>query len=158
MKNIEEDIPEKGQIEREHMDRVSMQMAAEEEALKSSRIIRGVDTKVYKNRKYKYVPVPPVKKELSDKMKLNIMRIYQFLIGLMGFIGVGAIFLGINEPVLHLSISKYFVIEIELILLGCALALAGVVGIIGFQHKHDKISDRISSGQDTKIEVKKTKT
>jgi hypothetical protein len=145
--NVEEGVPEKGQIEREHMDRVSMQMAAEEEALKSSRIIKGVDTKVYKNKKYKYVPPP--KKELPDKMKLKIMRIYQFLIGLMGFIGVGVIFLYIEEPALHLSISEDLVIEIELILLGCALALVGAVGIIGFQYKHDKISDRISSGKHT---------
>jgi uncharacterized membrane protein YhiD involved in acid resistance len=146
--NIEENVLEKGQIEREHMDRVSLQMAAEEDALKSSRIVRGIDTKVYKNRKYRYIP--RVKKELSDKMKLNVMRMYQFLVGLMGFIGVGVIFLGIDEPVLHLSISEDLVIEIELILLGCALALAGVVGIIGFQHKHDKISDRISSEQHTR--------
>jgi len=145
--NINEDVPEKGQIEREHMDRVSMQMAAEEEALKSSRVIRGVDTKVYKNRKYKYVPPP--KKEMPDKMKLKIMRIYQFFVGLIGFIGVGMIFLYIEEPALHLSISEDFVIEIELILLGCVLALTGIVGIIGFQHKHDKISDKISSGKHT---------
>jgi len=153
--NIKEDVLEKGKIEREHMDRVSMQMAAEEEALKSSRVIRGVDTKVYKNRKYKYVPPP--KKELPDKMKLKVMRISQFLIGLIGVIGVGVIFWGIYEPVLRLSISKNFVIEIELIVLGCALALAGVVGIIGFQHKHDKISDRISSKQHTIIGAKITR-
>ena len=141
--NIEEGVPEKSQIEREHMDRIHMQMAAEEEALKSSRIIRGVDTKVYKNRKYKYVPPP--KQELSNKMKLKLMRSYQFLIGLIGLIGVGVIFLGISKPVLHLPISEDLIIEIELILLGCALALTGIMGIIGLQHKHDKISDKINS-------------
>jgi uncharacterized membrane protein len=120
-----------------------MQMAAEEEALKNTRVIRGVDKKVYKNRKDKYVPPP--KKELSDIMKLHLMRSYQFLIGLIGFIGVCVIFFGISEPVLHLPISEDLIIEIELILLGCVLALMGIVGIIGFQHKHDKISDKISS-------------
>ena len=151
---VEEDIPEKGQIEREHMDRVSMQMAAEEEALKYSRVIKGVDTKTYKNKKYKYVPPP--KTEVPDEIKLKIMRIYQFVIGFIGFIGVGVIFLYIEEPVLHLSITEDLVIEIELILLGCVLALMGVVGIIGFQHKHDKISDRINS-QHIRIETKRTR-
>jgi hypothetical protein len=146
---IEEDVPEKSKIEREHMDRVSMQMTAEEEALKSSRVIRGVDTTVYKNRKYKYVPDPPVKKKMPDKMRLNLMRIYQCLIGLMGFIGVGMIFLGIDELVLHLPIYENLVIEIEVILLGCVLAFVGVVGIIGFQHKYDKINKRIRSEQNT---------
>ncbi|MDR1813104.1 MAG: hypothetical protein LBQ87_09790, partial [Candidatus Fibromonas sp.] len=121
-----------------------MQMLAEEEALRSSRIIRGVDKTAYKNRKYKYVRPP--KQELSDKMKLKLMRNYQFLIGLIGFIGLIVIFLGIiGEPVLHVSISEDLIIEIELILLGCALALTGIVGIIGLQHKHDKISDKINS-------------
>ena len=154
--NLEEGIPEKGQIEREHMDRVSMQMAAEEEALKTSRVIRGVDTKVYKNKKYKYVPPP--KKEMPDEMKLKLMRMYQFLVGLIGFIGMGVIFLYIEEPALHLSISEDLVIDIELILLGCVLALVGVVGIIGFQHKHDKISDKISSEQHNEIVAKRIET
>jgi hypothetical protein len=150
--NIEEDAPEKNQIYREHMERVSMQMAAEEEALKFSRIVKGVDAKKYKNRQYKYVP--SVKQELSDKMKLKVMRGYQFFIGLIGFVGVGMIFLSIDDSRLHWSVFESFVIEIDLILLGCALAIAGVVGIIGFQHKHDKISDRIH----TRIGAKRSRT
>ena len=156
----DDDVPEKekSEINREHMKRVSMQMAAEEEALKFARIIRGVDTKKYKNIQYKYVP--SAKQELSDRKKLELMRLYQFLIGFMGFLGVGMIFFSIfniNDPTLHLSISKNFVIKVNLLLPGCALAIAGVLGIIGFQHKHDKISDRIH-GQYIRIETKRKST
>jgi len=137
--NLEEDeAPEKSKIHREHMERVRLQMAAEEEALKFSRIIRGVDQKKYKDIRY-----TPSENEMSDRMKLEVMRFYQFFIAVMGFAGVGIIFLGIKNPILLLQLSKTFVIEIDMILIGCALAVAGVIGIIGFQHKHDKISDRL---------------
>jgi hypothetical protein len=136
--NTEEEVPEKSQIHREHMERVGKQKAAEEEALKLSRVVRGIDKKKYKNVKYVHS-----KREVPDRVKLMIMRRYQFLIGLMGSIGVGIIIWSIYDPRLQLWISENFFIEIDLILLGCALALAGIVGLIGFQHGHDRISDRI---------------
>jgi hypothetical protein len=171
---FEEEIPEKSQIEREHLERVKVQMSTEEEALKTSRIIKGADTKNYK--KFKDVQyVPPPKQELSDEMKLKLTRRYQALNGFMGLVGLGMTFFIIYNPTLYLSIFKnfvivlslhdstlylsifeiYFVIEMNLILLGCALVSANIVGIIGFQHKHDKISDRISAGRRTRIRAKK---
>jgi len=153
MKDEEEDVPEKNQIYREYMARVSEHMAEEEEALKATRVIRGVDTKQYHdNKKFKNVSSP--KQRMSDKAKLKVMRLYQLLIGFMGFIGVAIIFLSIEEPIVYLSI-KDSVIEIDLILLGCALASAGVVGIIGFQHRHDKISDRIHGKHRAGIRTKR---
>jgi len=144
--NLDDDeAPEKSKIHREHMERVRIQMAAEEEALKFSRIIKGVDQKKYKNIRY-----VPSDNEMSDRMKLDVMRFYQFFIAIMGFAGVGIIFWGIKNPRLLLQISRNFVMEIDMILLGCALAIAGVIGIIGFQHKHDKISDRLYGRRRTK--------
>ncbi|MDR2732289.1 MAG: hypothetical protein LBB36_03625 [Fibromonadaceae bacterium] len=142
---VAEEVPEKGQIEREHMERVNMQNAAEEEALKFSRTIKGPDLTNYKNRKYKKRRVPSPKRELSDKMKLMVTRRYQFFTGFMGFVGTGVIFLSIyiDDSKLYWSFSENLAIEMDSILLGCALTLAGVVGIIGFQHKHDKISHKI---------------
>jgi len=145
---IDEDEEEhdKNQILREHMARVSEHIAAEEEAKKSTKIIKGADTTKYLNhKKYRYTPSP--KQEMSDRAKLKVTRVYQLLIGLMGFIGVGIILLSIEDPIVYWSISEDSVIEIDLILVGCAVALAGIVGIIGFQHRHDKISDRIRGGQ-----------
>jgi hypothetical protein len=137
---FEDAVPEKSQIHREHMERVRIKMAAEEEALKFSRVIKGVDQKKYKDIRY----TRSAKEEWSDRIKLEIMRGYQFLIGLAGFFGVGVILWGIiKERILHLTISKHFVIDLDLLLIGCTLAVAGIVGIIGFQHKHDKISDRL---------------
>jgi len=172
--NFDDEIPDKSQIEHEHYKRVKEQMTAEEEALKTSRIIRGADTKNYKKFKEgKYIRPP--KQELSDEMKLTLTRRYQALTGFMGIIGFGMIFFIIYDPMLylfifenfiivlniynstlHLSIyENYLVIEINLILLGCALVAANIVGIIGFQHKHDKISDRINAGQSTRTRTKR---
>jgi len=172
--NFDEETPDKSQIEHEHYKRVKEHMTAEEEALKASRIIRGVDTKNYKKFKdVKYVRPP--KQELSDEMKLTLTRRYQALTGFMGIIGLGMISFIIYDPMLRLSIfenfvivlniynstlhllifENYLVIKINLILLGCALVAANIAGIIGFQHKHDKISDRISAGQSTRIGAKK---
>jgi len=146
MKDDNDEAPEKNQVYREYMARVSEHMAEEEEALKATRIIRGVDTKQYHdNKKFKFVSSP--KQRMSDKVKLKVTRIYQLLIGFMGFIGVALIFLSIEEPIMHLSLSKDSIIEIDLILLGCALASLGIMGIIAFQHRHDKISDRLYKKQ-----------
>jgi len=174
---IEEgEVPDKSQVEREHLGRVKEHIISEEEALKASRIIKGVDTKKYK--KFKNVKyVPPPKKELSDEMKLMVARRYQVLNGLIGFIGLGMTFFIIYDPTLHFSIfenfaivlrlyssmlylsifGNYLVIEMNSILLGCALIAVGITGIINFQHKHDKISDRISAGHSTRIRAKKVK-
>jgi len=164
--NFDEEILDKNKIEYEHHERVKEQMAAEEEALKTSRLVKGADTKNYKKfKKGKYIKPP--KQELSDEMKLALTRRYQVLTGFMGIVGFGMIFFVIYDPMLRLSIfenfiivlsvynsmlhlliyENYLVIEINLILLGCVLVAANIVGIIGFQHKHDKISDRINSGQ-----------
>jgi len=156
MKSTDDDdeIAEKDRINREHMRRVSLQMAAEEEALKFSRIIRGVDKKKYKDIRY-VASEEKEKEEIPDEKKLTIMRWYQFLIGFMGFVGVIVVFWSFYDPVLRLSISKNFKIEIDLIFIGSILAGVGVLGIIGFQHKHDKISDRINASQRTGIVVRK---
>ncbi len=171
---IEEEIPDKSQVEREHLDRVKEHIISEEEALKAVRIIKGADTKKYK--KFKNVKyVPPPKKELSDEAKLTLTRRNQALTGFLGFVGIGMTFFIIYNPTLYLSIldnsvivlklydsmlhllilEDYLVIEINLILLCCALMAVSVMGIIIFQHRHDKISDRISAGQSTRIEAQK---
>jgi hypothetical protein len=146
--SIKEDSLEKGQIEREHLERISKQNAAEEEALRNSRVVKGADLTVYKNRKYKkYVAPKEPKKEVPDEQKLATTRSYQFLIGFMGIIGTALTFVSIytGQLVYSLSITKDFGIEIEVVLLGCAMALAGIIGLIGFQHRHDTISDRIAA-------------
>ncbi len=173
---VEEEIPDKSQVEREHLGRVKEHMLSEEEALKEVRTIKGVDKKKYK--KFKNVKyVPPPKKELSDEMKLKLTRRYQALSVLIGFVGLGVSFFIIYNPMLHLSVlenfvivlkfynstlylsifENYLIIETNLILLGCALAATSVMEIINFQHKHDKISDRISAGQSTRIRTKKAR-
>jgi len=146
----DDEIPDKSKVQYEHMKRIRAQMAAEEEALKRSRIIKGVDKKKYKDIKYRHR-----KEEVPDHIKLSIMRRNQFLIGFMGLFGVVVIFLGINYPVLYLPISADTVIEIDLIFIGCTLAIAGVAGIIGFQHKHDKISDRIFAEHRAEIRARR---
>jgi len=145
----DERILDKSEVQRKHMERVRAQEAAEEEALKYAKTIRGVDTKVYKTRKNKYKKhLSYVEQMLYDRMKLKLMRLYQFLIGLIGFIGVGMIFWGVytGKYMRFWSISKDFVIKIDLILIGCTLTLMGIIGIIGFQYRHDKISDRVKAG------------
>jgi hypothetical protein len=133
--NTEEDIPEKSQIYREHMERVSVRIAAEEEAFKFSRTIKPADTKNYKNRRYFF----SVEQELSDKTKLTIIRGCQFLIGLMGLVGTGMIFLSIYD-----WMSYHSSIEMSLMwLVGCTLTTVSIVATVGLQYKHDKISDRI---------------
>jgi len=139
----DEEVIDKNQVYREHMERVSRQKAAEEEALKFSRVIRGVDQKKYKQLQH----LRTAKEEWSDRQKLKLARGYQFLIGLMGFIGVIVIFLNFNKPRLLLSISRNLIIEINFIFLGCVLAAIAVMGLIGLQHWHDKVSDRINGVQ-----------
>jgi len=173
---IEEEIPDKSQVEHEHLERVKEHITSEEEAVKATRIIKGADTKKYK--KFKDVEyVPPPKKELSDEMKLILARKYQALNGFIGFIGLGVTFFIIYDSTLRLSIfenfiivlkfynsmlhlsifENYLVIKMNLILLGCALMATSIIGIINFQHKHDKISDRISARRSTGIGAKKTR-
>jgi len=169
--NLEDDdVPEKSEVQREHLKRVKAQMAAEEEALKASREVKGTDKKKYKKFSNKYVEL-----ELPDETKLKIARNYQALNIFMGFIGLCMIFLIIHDPKLHFSLFEnfiivfkfynstlflhiledYFVLEIHLILLGCILVATSIIGIIHFQHKHDKISDRINSGRSIRNRLKR---
>ncbi|MCL1956502.1 MAG: hypothetical protein FWF63_04200 [Fibromonadales bacterium] len=145
MKNREEGLLDKNEIHRKHMERVKMQEEAEKEALNYAKTIKGVDTTVYKKRKHKYKKhLSYVEQMLFDRMKLKTMRLYQFLIGIIGFIGLGVIFLSVypnKSPLLRFI--KSLAIGIDLVLVGCMLALTSVIGIIVFQHRHDKISDRI---------------
>ena len=164
--NFDEEIVDKNKVEYEHHKRVKEQMTAEEEAIKAARLIRGADTKNYKKfKKGKYIRPP--KQELSDEMKLTLARRYQALTGFMGIASIVITFFIIYDSPLHLSIlenfiivlkvynstlllsifKNYLVIKINLILLGCASVAANIAGVINFQHKHDKISDRISTGQ-----------
>jgi hypothetical protein len=143
---VQEDTREKSQIEREHLDRISEQDAAEAEALKNSRIVKGVDTKNYKKfKKGRHIHAP--KQKMSDRMKLKVMRRCQLLAGFIGFAGLGVIFWSIKGTRLYSLVFEDFSIEIDSILLGCTLTLMGIVGIIGFQYKHDKISDKIHAEQ-----------
>ncbi len=174
--NIKEDdeVPDKSQVEREHLDRVKEHMISEEEGLKATRIIKGVDKTKYKDfRNIKYVPPP--KPELSDEMKLVLARRYQALAAFIGLIGFGMIFFIIYDPKLRISIfdnfiivlklysptlyfsifKNYLVIEMNFILLLCSLMAVGIVEIINFQHKHDRISDRISAGQSNRRRTRK---
>jgi len=146
----EEEIPDKSKVQYEHMRRVRAQMAAEEEALKNSRIVKGVDKKKYKDIKYR-----KHKEEIPDEQKLELMRSYQFLIGFLGLIAVGIIIWGIKIPVLRLAFSRTFVIEIDLIFMGCLMAIVCVIGIIGFQHKHDRISDRIIAKERLELGIRR---
>jgi len=148
MRSLEEGFVDKNEVHRKHMERVKMQELAEEEALKYAKTIKGVDTTVYKKRKNKYRKhLTYVEQMLYDKKKLMEMRIYQFLFGFIGFVGVGLIFLSVypNNYMLF-RFLKGFSIGMDLILVGCMLTLIGIIGIIGFQHRHDKISDRIKEG------------
>ena len=147
----EEGVPDKGKVQYEHMKRVRAQMAAEEEALKRSRIIKGLEKEKEKQRK-KY---RKQKEEIPDEKKLEIMRSYQFLIGFIGLIAVGIIIWGIKIPILRLVFSKNFVMEIDMIFLGCVMAIGCVIGIIGFQHRHDRISDRIIAKERMALGIKR---
>ena len=149
MKSIEEGFVDKNEVHRKHMERVKMQELAEEENLKYVKTVKGADTTVYKNRKHKYKKhLSYVEQMLYDRKKLKAMRLYQFLVGLIGFAGIGVIFLSIKtgNSILFWSISEDLAIEIDSILAGCTLTLIGIIGIIGFQYRHDKISDRIKAG------------
>ncbi len=147
----EDEIPDKGKVQYEYQKRIRAQMAAEEEALKRLKIIKGEDKKKYKKfKKYR-----PQKEEIPDEKKLEIMRSYQILIGFIGLIAVGIIIWGINIPVLRLVFSRDFVMEIDMIMLGCVMAVACVIGIIGFQHKHDRISDRIIAKERMEIGIRR---
>jgi len=149
MNSLEEGLVDKNEVHRKHMERVKMQELAEEENLKYVKTVKGADTTVYKNRKHKYKKhLSYVEQMLYDKKKLSTMRLYQILIGFIGFVGVGVIFFSIynDNSALFLSISEDFIIEINFILMGCTLTLVGIIGIIGFQHRHDKISDRVKAG------------
>ena len=145
----DERLLDKSEVQRKHMERVRMQEALEEEALKYAKTIKGVDTTVYKKRNNKYRKhLTYVEQMLHDRRKLLTMRLYQFLSGFIGIVGVGLIFLSVypNNFTLFRYITKNLATGIDLILAGCTLALVGVIGIIGFQHRHDKISDRIKAG------------
>jgi len=149
MNNHEDErLLDKSEVQRKHMERVKMQEAAEEEALKYAKTIRGVDTTVYKKRNNKYRKhLSYVEQMLYDRMQLRTMRLYQFLTAVIGFIGVGLIFLSIYPNNFQFfRIIKRFITGMDLILAGCALTLVGIIGIIAFQHRHDKISDRIKEG------------
>jgi len=144
-------IPDKSKVQYEHMRRVRAQMAAEEEALKRARIVKGLEKEEEKKRKkYRHK-----KEELPDEQKLELMRTYQFLIGFLGLIAVGVIIWGIKIPLLRLAFTKTFVFEIDLIFMGCLLAIGCVIGIIGFQHKHDRISDRIIAKERMELGIKR---
>jgi len=148
MKNIEEGLLDKSEVQRKHMERVKMQEAAEEEALKYAKTIKGVDTTVYKKRKNKYKKhLSYVEQMLFDRMQLKTMRLYQFLTALIGFTGIGIIFLTLypNNYALF-RFLKGFANRMDLILAGCIMILIGIIGIILFQYRHDKISDRIKEG------------
>jgi len=171
----DDEIPDKSKVQYEHLKRVKEQMAAEEEALKATKIVKGADTKNYKQFSDKYVRPPEM--ELSDEMKLRLSRRYEILTAFMGFVGLGLTFfviyysklhlsildnfiivLTLYNPTLHLSIYKnYFAMEMNLILLGCTLVTMSIIMIIFFQRKYDKISDRIRAGRSPKIGVKKAK-
>jgi hypothetical protein len=148
--DIKDDTPEKSQIYREHMERVRVQKASEEEALKYSRTIKGADLTNYKNRKHKYRKyVSSVEQDLLDRRKLRLIRSFQFLTGLMGLAGTGMIFLNVRDWMSYIAI-----IEMNLMwLTGCALTTFGIMAIIGFQYRHDKISDRINARYSTRIET-----
>jgi hypothetical protein len=149
-----EDAFEKGKAEREYMERVGQQDAAEAEALRLAKVVKGEDLTKYKDLKYKKNAArkkgAQFKQGMPDKQKLAIMRSCQFLIGFVGLVGTGIIFFSLytEELMLSLSISRDFAIEIELVLLGSALTLAGIIGMIGFQHKHDTISERIAAEEE----------
>jgi hypothetical protein len=147
----ESEIPDKGKVQYEHMKRVRAQMAAEEEALKRARIIRGLEKEKEKKRLKK---LRKQREEIPDHEKLTLMRSYQFLIGILGLIGVGIIIWGIKIPVLRLLIHGIS-IEIDMIFLGSLMAIGCVIGIIGFQHKHDRISDRIIAKERMELGIKK---
>ena len=161
----DEEIPDKSKVQYEHLKRVKEHMAAEEEAAKAARVIKGADTKNYKKFKDGYVPPP--EQELSDEMKLKLTRAYQALAGFIGVVSIGiTFFLEFHSPLyfsifenfviifniynskLYLAIfENYLVIKINLIVLGFALVAASIAEIINFQRKHDKISDRIMTGR-----------
>jgi hypothetical protein len=119
--------------------------------MRIAKIVKGVDPTKYKDLKYMKDAArkknKQYKQEMPDKQKLSIMRGCQFSIGFMGLVGDFMTFYSLyySTPVLRVPITRSFTIEIELILLGCTLALAGVIGMIGFQHKHDTISDRMAA-------------
>ncbi|MCL1966335.1 MAG: hypothetical protein FWF67_00465 [Fibromonadales bacterium] len=171
---IEEDeVPDKAKVQYEHLKRVKEHMAEEEAAREAAKVIKGADTKNYKKFKDGYIPPPEM--ELSDEEKLKLTRNYQALNGFMGFVCIVITFFIIYKSPLHISVlenfiivlniynstlhlallENYLVIEINLILLGCALVATNIAGIISFQHKHDKISDRVNSGRSNKPGVKK---
>jgi len=162
---IEDDeVPDKAKVQYEHLKRVKEHMAEEEAAREATHVVKGEDTKNYKKFKDGYVRPP--KMELSDEAKLKVTRSYQALNGFLGLACIVITFfviykspinssvfenfiivLNIYHSTLHLAIfENYLVVEINMVLLGCALVAVNIAGIISFQHKHDKISDRINAG------------
>jgi len=51
--------------------------------------------------------------------------------------------------------ENFFVLETNLILLGCVLVAISIIVVISLQFKHDKISDRINSGRSIKNRIKR---
>jgi hypothetical protein len=171
--DLDDEVPDKSKVEYEHLKRVKEQMAAEEAAKAAAKVVKGADTKDYKKFKDGYIPPPEM--ELSDEVKLKLTRSYQALNGFIGITCIIITFLVIHKSPLHISIlenfiivlnvynstlhlallENYLVVEINLILLGCAVVAMSIAGIINFQHKHDKISDRINSGRSHRPGVKK---
>jgi len=148
----EEGVPDKGKVQYEHMKRVRAQMAAEEEGRKRLKVIKGLEEEKEKKRKKK--KFRKQREEIPDEKKLEIMRSYQFLIGFLGLIGVGIIGWGIKIPLLRLVMLGTS-IEIDMIFLGSLMAIGCVIGIIGFQHKHDRISDRIIAKERMELGIKR---
>jgi len=131
---------EKSQIHREHMERVKDQMTAEEEAFKLSRTLKEGDKKNYRKESFS------VRRrifKLSDEEKLIITRIYQLLSGFIGLIGTGMIVWSIDDPRTLWPIYENSIKEMNLLWPGLALAIMGAMAKIGFQHRYDKIIDRI---------------
>jgi len=152
---IQEEVIEKSQIEREHMARVKAQNAAEEEALKFSRTIKGADLTKYKNRKYKYRKhLSAIEQELSDKKTLKLIRFYQLLSGFIGLVGTGIVIMSIDDTRSLWPIFENSIEEMNLLWPGFVLTAMAIVVKIGFQHKHDKISDRLKAGYTDKISAK----
>jgi hypothetical protein len=74
------------------------------------------------------------------------MRYYQLLSGFIGLSGTSVIILSIDDsrslwPILENSLR-----QMNLIWPGFALTVLGIITKIWFQHRHDKISDRMKRG------------
>lgn len=135
-----DDTREKSEIHREHMERVKERMTEEEMAYKLSRTIKEADKKKY--RKESFTVARKISK-LSDEEQLTMARIYQLLSGFLGLAGTVMIILGISDSRTIWPIYEKSINEMNWLWPGLALSIVGIVAKIWFQHKHDKITDRI---------------